>query len=224
MGNKLIAGLLILVALLLVLNYVLWREVLFPKTTPAAVPTTPTRAATRVATPTPTPAAAAEVVPPASAGPCPGGITPAANVLTSQQDLLAAAQVGRHNVAFCVAVAEQEINNGLADYLGGDPNAGFSDVAVALEPGQAVITGKAHVLGLTLDTRAVTHIVLAGGRPRLKVIGLQISGATAPGLLRDRVAQMIEAQADLPILQSIPLRVDQVEVQTGQVLASGILQ
>ncbi len=224
---------------LVVLNVLIWRAVLAPararpgaaSPTPATV-ALPTRQALPSATrtafvssptqPAPTPQAATATARPQATvtrTTVPASPTPA--LLTSADDITRAVQAGRHGAPFRIIFTEQEISREITTYLLSNSDLGLSDVGVSLQSGAALITGKANVAGLKVGFKATTTVRVDNGRPRLKVLQLDLLAGLVPGFIKDRLIQMIEQSADLPLLADLPVTIDRVDIEPGQAVVSG---
>ncbi len=180
------------------------------RATPAATQAPPTRTPAR-STPAPTATAA------------PRQPTPTPALLTSLDDVERAVEAGRSGARFRLVFSERDIQNEVSAYFQSSGDLTFSDVRVALQPGVAVITGKARVLAFNVGFTARTTVVVSDGRVRLKVIGLDLLGGLVPGFVKDRLIAMIEESADLPLLADLPVRIERVDIELGQAIASGVV-
>lgn len=153
--------------------------------------------------------------------PAPATATPAPGELTTIDQISQAIASGRSGQRFRVSFTEQQISDEINTYLQDNPDVAFRDISVQLQPGVAIINGKAQVLTFDVGFKATTTIILVNGRPRLKVQQIEVAGAVVPGVVKDLIAQMIEQQADLPLLADLPVTIQQVEIQQGQVVVSG---
>ena len=185
--------------------------------TPTAARTVST-STTRLATSTPAPRAPSPTA--TTARPQPTS-TPA--LLTNLDDVLRAVEAGRSGARFRLVFSEQEIQNEVSAFLSAGGDLTFSDIRVALQPGVAVITGKARVLAFNVGFTARTSVVVNNGRVRLKVTGLDLLGGLVPGVVKDRLIAMIEESADLPLLADLPVKIERVDIELGQAIATGVL-
>lgn len=108
-------------------------------------------------------------------------------------------------------------------YLAANPDLAFNDVDVSLQQGQAIITGRARILAFSVDFRAATTIIVINGRPRLKVLSLDVLGGLVPGFVKEQLIQMIEQSADLPLLADQPVTISDVKIEPGQAVVVGNL-
>jgi hypothetical protein len=212
------------VVILAAFNLIVWLQVLRPSSSEATLP---------VPRQTPATAAATATLPggrlPAATATPPGGRPPATPALpaTTQPELTTVDQIsqaianGQHDQRFRIVITQQEISDELAAYLQSNPNMAFSNISVQLQPGVAIINGAAQLMGASIGFKASTTIVIVSGRPRLKVTQIELGGALMPGAIKDLIGQMIEQQADLPILADLPVVITQVDIQAGQVVVIG---
>lgn len=226
----------VLIVALLVLNAVIWRAALTPdqssapvggatSSLPALLPTSaarPTLLPTRPPTPRSASPTARPATPTASATARPTS-SPADTVLTSLDAVIRAAEAGRRNVPFRLAFTEQWLTQELTTYLSANPDLSFSDVTVTLQPGEALITGKAMVLNFNVGFKATADIVIEDGRPRLRIRSLDLSGGLVPGFLKDPIIQMIERSTDLSFLGDLPVLITEVIIERGQAIVVGRL-
>ena len=223
MNSKTLVRLVLAGLLLLVCDVVLCVAIFLPQrgnVAPAPTPliqTQPTFTAIARATTIPTRATGTT----ATATPTRSQASPTPGILTSIADLEAAINAGRRQAPFRVTFSEQQITDELSAYMNSSGDTTFSDVVVTLQPGVALITGKVRVLGFSVSAKATTTVVLVDGRPRLKVLQLDALGGLIPGAIKDRIMQMIEQQTDLPLLGDLPVTIDKVDIQTGQVIVTG---
>ena len=245
MSSRTLLRFVVIIAGLLALNILIWRALLLPA--PAGdtqQPAPPTRPATAThlpiatqpaAAPSPTPVTTAQPTPVTPAQPTPrAAMTPAPfptrpqpsptpALLTTFDQVVQAAQAGRRGVPFRLVFSEQEIGNEIAAYLQATPDLNIRGTQVILQPGVAIITGKARVLAFNVDFKATTTVVIAQGRPRLKVLQLDLLGGLIPGFIKDQLVKTIEQSADLPILADLPVAIDQVDIQQGQAVVTGAI-
>lgn len=147
--------------------------------------------------------------------------TPA--LLTTVDAVVEAVDAKRSGARFRLVFTEQDIQTEVSAYLQGTGDITFSDVKVDLQPGVAVITGKARVLAFNVGFTARTTVVVDNGRVRLKVIGLDLLGGLVPGFVKDRLIAMIEESADLPLLAGLPVKIERVDIELGQAVGSGVV-
>jgi hypothetical protein len=230
-------GLIVIVAVLIVINIVIWWPIITrarpggEQATPAPLAMTAVpRAATStpVVTPPPTrqPTAAPSLTPTVAATTAPRlpmlpAASPTPATLTSLDELDKAIQAGQHGVPFRLIFTEQDISNEIDTYLRSSGDIGFSNIRVTLQPGAAVIAGKAHVVAFDVNFKATTTVVMTNGRPRLKVLQIDVLGGLLPGFVKDALIGMIEQQADLPLLADLPVSIASVDLEQGQAVVSG---
>lgn len=241
MNRTLLAPALAAIVVLTVLNIIVWRAALKPTPIPwQTLREDPTPTRTQMPTPTPTRQPSA-TQPPATATPRPTQATPTRAAatpsptptprlptpsptpatLTSVDQVRQAVERGQTGIPFRIVVTEQEVNEALAAYLRGNQDVAVSEAQVTLVPGSAIITGKARVFAFTVGFKATCVVVVSDGRPRLKVTRLDLLAGLVPGLVKDKLIEMIERSADLPLLEDLPVRIERVDLEQGQAVVVG---
>jgi hypothetical protein len=180
---------------------------------PPAVLATPTRALPSPSRPAPTPTATPRPAAPALPTATPG-------ILTDIDAVVRAAETGQQGARFRVVLSEGQITQEIADYLRDNPDVQFRDVSVALLPGEAIITGKVR-MGVDINAKATVTVVMDGRQPRLTVKRIQILGATLPGFATDRIAAMIEDSLDPAFVGDLPVIIEDITIQQGEVVFTG---
>lgn len=192
-------------------------------TSPAATQRTP-QPGTQAAPPTATQATPQQAQRPTQA---PAVATPkptsTPSLLTSVDEITNAVNAGLHGIPFRITISEQEIGDAISVYLQSTPDVAFSDLQVSLVPGQALVTGKVRALGFNLGFKAATTVVVEGGKPRLKVLKLDLLGGLIPGFVKSQIIQMVEQSADLPVLNDLPVTVANVDIQQDEAIVTGKL-
>jgi hypothetical protein len=239
------------VVVLIALNVFIWRTVLSPildrrtaaATTPAALPTprpqqasspthtaapTPTRVASATQPPTPTTAGPRTATPsvPASATPRPAAPQPTATpgLLTSIDEITGAVEAGRHGAPFRLVFSEQEISEELLGFVQSSGDITFTDLQLTLQQGYAGLSGKARISPFSISFKAKLTVAIVDGQPRLKVEQLDMLGGLVPGFIKDRLIQMIEQSADVPLLADLPVTIERVDIEPEQAIVTGNLR
>ena len=189
-------------------------------TSPASAQRTPQTGTQATRPPATQPPAQRPTQPPSVPAPKP---TSTPSLLTSVDDITSAVSAGLHGIPFRITISEQEIAESIGLYLQSTPDVAFSDLQVSLVPGQALVNGKVRALGFNVGFKAATSVVVEGGKPRLKVLKLDLLGGLIPGFIKTQIIQMIEQSADLPVLNDLPVTIATVELQQDEAIVTGKL-
>ena len=130
---------------------------------------------------------------------------------------------GVHGVPFELTISQDEITQQITTYLENNPDVAFSDLQVTLTPGAGLVTGKAKIAGFSLPFKATVTVEVVDGKPRLKVLKLDVMGGLIPGFIKNQLIAMIEQNAELPIVQDLPVTLTEVEILAGHAVARGTL-
>jgi hypothetical protein len=149
--------------------------------------------------------------------------TPVPDVLTDADQIAQAASDGLHGVPFELTISQDEIAQEMTTYLENNPDIAINDTQVTLTPGAGIVTGKAQIARFSVPFKATLTVEVVDGRPRLRVLQLDVLGGLIPGFIKDQLIALIEQNADLPIAQDLPVTITDVEIQQGQVVARGTL-
>jgi hypothetical protein len=115
---------------------------------------------------------------------------------------------------------EEALNREIAALWTQNPDFPFQEVAVDLQDGQVIVTGKITLLGIGVNARATCSLVAQDCLPQLQVETVSVAGVMAPAFIKERIEDMLlEAMSWYP--KDYPLCLDQIVLEEAQLTVHG---
>ena len=134
--------------------------------------------------------------------------------------LQAQIQRGEHGMPFALDLTDDDLTATAAYFLAQRQDVPFSQVRVAVLDDRVEARGVTTGLAVAVPVRVSANVLARNGQLVIRVIDVDVSGATLPGFARDEVLRQANQAVDLS-RYDLPLVVETVRLRPGQLQALG---